>query len=300
MTALIPFPNIDPVLISWEVFGMTLAIRWYALAYIVGLLLAWRWIVILLKRPALWKGDKPPMSLTQPEDLLTWMIFGIILGGRLGFVLFYQPAYYFANPSEILKVWEGGMSFHGGAIGVLVATMLFCWKNKLPVWSVGDAVAISAPIGLFLGRLANFINGELWGRPTTMPWGVIFPGQAAQTCPDWWLDSVCARHPSQLYEAALEGLVLFILLSWLALRRGWLKKPGQLFGMFLIGYGVARTIVEGFRQGDMQFVGPDNPWGLIIRMGSDFDSIGLSMGQILSLPMVAAGLIIVIWVRRRA
>lgn len=299
MLALIPFPDIDPALFSVEIFGRTLALRWYALAYIVGLLLAWRWIVFLIKRPGIWNDNTPPMSPSQPEELLTWMIIGIILGGRLGFVLFYQPGYYLVNPTDILRIWEGGMSFHGGFLGVIVAGSLFCRKYQLSTLGVGDAIAMGAPIGLFLGRLANFINAELWGRPTNLPWGVVFPTEAAQTCPDWWLE-ICARHPSQLYEAALEGLVLFTLMTWLALRRNWLKTPGQMIGLFVLGYGISRFLVEFFRQADAQFITAANPWGHIVRFGANIDSFGISMGQLLSLPMAAIGLMLIFYVRRRS
>ena len=182
MPLVLPFPDIDPVLFSLRLGGLELAIRWYALAYIAGLLLGWRYVAFLCRRPALW-GGAAPMRPEQSDDLLTWMILGVILGGRLGYVLFYQPAFFAANPAEILAVWRGGMSFHGGLLGVAAGVVGFSLRNRLPILSVGDAVAAAAPIGLFFGRLANFINAELWGRPSTAPWAVVFPGEAAQTCP---------------------------------------------------------------------------------------------------------------------
>ncbi|MCP5073943.1 MAG: prolipoprotein diacylglyceryl transferase [Rhodobacteraceae bacterium] len=298
MLALIPFPDIDPNLFSFEVFGRTLAVRWYALAYIAGFLLAWVWANRALRRPHLWANDTPPMSLKQAEDLLTWMIVGVILGGRIGYVLFYNTNIIFSDPAAILRIWEGGMSFHGGFLGVIAAGFVFCWRQGLSPWGVGDTLALGIPLGLGLGRIANFINAELWGRPTTQPWGVVFP--TAPDCPIWWLEPVCARHPSQLYEAILEGLVLFVVIGWLAYRRGALKVPGQLIAVFWIGYGLARIIVEGFRQGDSQFTDAGNPWGHIIRFGSEIDSLGLSMGQILSIPMVLIGVVIWVIARKRA
>ncbi len=296
-THLIPFPNIDPILFSFDVFGFNLAIRWYALAYIAAFLLAAWWINRLIKIPELWKDGTPPLTKLQVDDFLTWMIIGTILGGRVGYVLFYDFGFFAQNPAQIIKVWQGGLSFHGGFLGVITAGLLFCWKNKLNPWSVGDAIGCSVTIGLFLGRLANFINAELWGRPTDVPWAMEFPGA---DCPIWWISDVCARHPSQLYEAALEGAFLFLIITYLVFKRGWLKIPGQIVGVFFIGYGTARTIVEGFRQGDAQFTGPTNPWGHVIRFGQDFDSLGLSMGQILSLPMIVVGLAILLYVRKRA
>ncbi len=295
----INFPDISPEIFSITLGPVTLALRWYALAYIAGFLLAWWWIKAMIRRPHLWPADKAPMNERQLEDLLTWVILGVILGGRLGFVLFYQPAYYLQNPIDILKVWQGGMSFHGGFLGVIVAGVLYARKYRLPVASLGDAFAVTAPIGLFLGRIANFINGELWGRPTTVPWAVLFPDSRALQCPPDW-QGLCTRHPSQLYEAGLEGLVLGLVMFWLAYRRGWLKRPGQMIGVFFIGYGAARSFVELFRQADAQFATPANPWGHVIRFGSNPDSWGLTMGQTLSLPMIVIGILVILWARRRA
>ncbi|EKE43885.1 prolipoprotein diacylglyceryl transferase [Oceaniovalibus guishaninsula JLT2003] len=295
MLLAIPFPDIAPEIFSVEIGGFTLALRWYALAYIVGILLGWRLAVAAVRRPALWRGDMSPLRPKDVEDLMTAVILGIILGGRLGFVLFYQPGYYLTHPLEILYIWQGGMSFHGGMLGVTIGGLWFCLSRGLPVWSVLDIMALATPPGLLLGRIANFINAELWGRPTDLPWGVVFPGIRAQDCPGI-AEGLCARHPSQLYEAGLEGLVLGGLLIVLAFWRGWLKVPGQLTGIFLIGYGLSRFAVEFVRQADPQFIAPDNPLGHVVQFGD----WGLSMGQLLSLPMIAIGIAFVLLARRRA
>lgn len=285
MSTGLPFPNLSPEIFSISLFGMEFALRWYALAYITGILIGWRIAVSAVKRPGLWAADTPPMRPEQVEELLTWVIVGIILGGRLGFVLFYQPAYYLANPGDILAIWQGGMAFHGGLIGVVVAALIFCLRQGIPLRPAADMMALATPIGLFLGRLANFINAELWGRPTELPWGVIFPGTAAQACGQA-AGELCARHPSQLYEALLEGLLLGAVLLWLAFRRGALRTPGKIVGLFIGGYGVARFLVEFVRQPDAQFVSTDNPLGLAWHIGG----FGLTMGQLLSVPMVLVGL----------
>lgn len=294
MLALIPFPDISPEIFTITLFGASFALRWYALAYIVGILLGWRLVLRAANSPRLWREGKAVMSSTQIEDLLTWVILGVILGGRLGYVLFYQPAYYLSNPAQILRVWEGGMSFHGGALGVIIAAYLYTGRHRIARISAGDLVALGIFPGLLLGRLSNFINAELWGRPTDLPWGVAFPTQAAQYCPD--VAGICARHPSQLYEAALEGAVLGAVLVWLAWRRGAFKSPGLIMGTFLAGYGIARFAVEFVRQPDAQFVTAGNPLGLAWEMGG----YGLTMGQILCLPMIAVGAYFIIRARRAA
>ncbi|MBP6677908.1 MAG: prolipoprotein diacylglyceryl transferase [Paracoccus sp.] len=288
---MIPFPQISPEIFTVNLFGLELALRWYALAYLVGLLIGWRIMVMLMRRPALW-GDAAPMRPEQVEELLTWVILGVVLGGRLGFVLFYEPAYYLANPAQIPVIWKGGMSFHGGFLGVVLASWWFCRRNGIPTLRLADALAVATPIGLALGRVANFINAELWGRPTDAPWGVIFPGDAAQNCPG--VEGLCARHPSQLYEAGLEGVALALILFALV-RMGGLRRPGLAFGVFLAGYGLSRFVVEFFRQADAQFITPDNPLGHVLG-GPVW---GISMGQVLSLPMVLAGLALVIRARMR-
>ena len=292
MNAMIDFPNISPEIFSISLFGMTFALRWYALAYIAGILIGWRIVVRTVNHPEYWKDATPVMTKERVEDLLFWVILGVILGGRFGYVLFYQPAYYLQNPFQILRIWEGGMSFHGGAIGVLVALFVFTSRHGLNKISTGDMVALGLAPGLLLGRLANFINAELWGRPTDLPWGVAFPTVAAQDCPD--VLGICARHPSQLYEALLEGLILGALLLYMAWRRGALKFPGLIGGTFLAGYGIARFMVEFVRQPDAQFITPGNPLGLAWEIGR----YGLTMGQILCLPMIAVGVFFIMRARR--
>ncbi len=265
------FPEFDPVLIHLG----PIAIRWYALAYIAGILLGWRYGVSLLRNPRLWRGAKPSMTVLQLDDLILWITLGVILGGRLGYVLFYDFQTMRSDPMEIVRVWHGGMSFHGGLIGVTVALLGFAAANKLNVLRVGDIVAPAVPIGLFFGRIANFINGELWGRPTTVPWGVIFCNKRIAAlnggvCPAGLL----ARHPSQLYEAALEGLVLFLVLRWATHRAKWLPREGAVTGLFLMGYALARISLENVRQPDAQM--PNFP-------------LGLTMGMMLSAPMFLAG-----------
>ena len=288
---MIPFPDISREIFTLTLGGFSLSLRWYALAYLAGLILGWRLIVAMMRRPAIW-GGTPPTAPDRVDDLLTWVILGVIVGGRLGFVLFYEPAHYLANPLEIVKVWKGGMSFHGGFAGVIVATWAWARSQGVPVLRLADAMAVVAPIGIFFGRIANFINAELWGRPTDLPWGVIFPGEAAQSCPG--IVGPCARHPSQLYEAGLEGLLLGLIL-FAVVRAGGLRRPGLAFGIFLAGYGLARMVVELFRVADAQFITPDNPLGHVV--GGPV--LGLTMGQLLSLPMVLIGLALIAAARRR-
>lgn len=298
----IPFPDISPALFSIDFGGFHFALRWYALAYIAGFLIAAWMIGRHLRKSTLWRNATAPMSPEIVEPLLTWMVLGVILGGRLGYVLFYQPSYYLQNPAEILQVWQGGMSFHGGFLGVVIAGLWFCRVHKVSIASLADLLALATPPALFLGRSANFINAELWGRPTDAPWGVIFPGAAAQDCSGpvgIVMDAgmqVCARHPSQLYEALLEGLILGLVILYVIHRQGALRVPGQVAGLFLAGYGVGRFIVEYFRQPDAQFF-LNHPRGYALWLSDD---IGLSMGQILSLPMVIVGLAVILVARQVA
>ena len=285
MRAQIPFPEISPELFSISLFGTEFALRWYALAYIVGILIGWRLVVLAARNTRLWPADTPPITPRQAEDFLTWAILGVIVGGRLGYVLFYKPAHYLAHPGEILQIWTGGMAFHGGMLGVIIAGWLYARKYNIPKLQLTDIVALGVAPGLLLGRLANFINAELWGRPTDLPWGVTFPGYAAQDCGQA-LGEICARHPSQLYEALLEGLILGALMLWLAWRKGALKFPGRIAGTFFAGYGLARFIVEFVRQPDAHFVTEGNPLGLALHISG----YGLTMGQLLSLPMILLGL----------
>ncbi|MCF7702037.1 prolipoprotein diacylglyceryl transferase [Loktanella sp. M215] len=289
LTAAIPFPDIGPDIFAIELGSLHLALRWYAMAYIAGFIIA-AWICMrTIRKPAVWGIAGPPVSRSQIEDLVTWIVAGVIIGGRVGYTMFYQPEYYLQNPLEILMVWQGGMSFHGGFIGVVIAATAFCLRQKAPLLSTADLLALAAPPGLLLGRLANFTNNELWGRPTDMPWGVTFPGDAAQACEG--IAGLCARHPSQLYEALLEGVMLGTLLLVLGWRRGWLKSPGAITGVFLAGYGLSRAFVELFRQPDLQFVSLGNPVGYVLQIGD----WGLTMGQILSLPMVIVGMALIWW-----
>ena len=274
----IPYPEIDPEIFTIAIGGLELSLRWYALAYIAGLVLGWRMIVWLVRRPRLWPEEKSPMTPEAPEALLTWMVLAVILGGRLGYVVFYDPGHFLANPADIPKIWQGGMSFHGGFLGVIVAALLFARRHGIPLLQLADAVALAAPAGIFFGRIANFINGELWGRVTDVPWAMVFPGAGQEP-----------RHPSQLYEAGLEGLVLGGVMWWLAVRRRWLHWPGALTGIFFIGYGLARSVVENFRQWDAHL-------GYVIA----WEGGGLTMGQLLSLPMVLIGLAFLLHARRRA
>src|SRR5690348_1544834 len=227
----IPFPAIDPVLVHLG----PLAVRWYALAYICGILIGWVYARALIRAERLW-GGKAPMTLTDFDDFVLWVTLGIILGGRIGYVLFYNFPHYAAHPLEIFQLWNGGMSFHGGFTGCVVAVVLFAWTRKISILSLGDVTCAVGPIGLFLGRIANFINGELWGRPTDVPWAMIFPGGGP-----------VPRHPSQLYEATLEGLVLLAALA-LLIRLGALRRPGFIIGAFAVLYALARTTCELFRE----------------------------------------------------
>src|SRR6516225_7459379 len=232
----IPFPAIDPVALR---IG-PLAVKWYGLAYVAGLLLGRFYVKALLQQGRLWPGEKRPFAPERVDDLLLFMTVGVLLGGRLGYVLFYQPRFFVTHPLQIIAVWNGGMSFHGALLGSIAAMVLFARRIGADPWSVMDLTAAATPMGLFFGRLANFINGELWGRPSTAPWAMVFPGAAGPL----------PRHPSQLYEASLEGALLFGVLWWLTHRRGALRKPGAVAGVFLIGYGLARSFSELFREPD--------------------------------------------------
>ena len=292
MQTAIPFPNISPEIFAFTVGGFEIALRWYAMAYIVGIALGWQLIKFALNRPALWRNG-PPMKVAQLEDLLTYIVIGVIGGGRLGYVLFYKPAEFLAAPLDIIKIWEGGLSFHGGFLGVVAAVFVFSKRQKVPLPDLADIIAVAATPAVFLVRIANFINAELWGRPTDLPWGVVFPGQAAQACATAL--EPCVRHPSQLYEAGLEGLLLGTILIFMAFRFGGLKKPWLLSGVFFMGYGIARFLVEFVRQPDAQFVSIGNELGLAFHI----NGVGLTMGQTLTLPMILVGLTVVLVARRK-
>ncbi|WP_282009778.1 prolipoprotein diacylglyceryl transferase [Brevundimonas aveniformis] len=269
------FPEFDPILVQLG----PLAIRWYALAYIAGILLGWRYAVMLARRDYLWAPGKSPATPAQIDDLILWITLGIIVGGRLGYVFFYgsfldTPIW--ANPLDIFKIWEGGMAFHGGAIGVILAVYFYARSQKINILRLGDLVAPAVPFGLFFGRIANFINGELWGRVTDGPFGMVFCNDRILT----FYNGICPagpepRHPSQLYEAGLEGIGLFVLL-WLAVWKfKLLAKPGYVTGLFLLGYGLIRAALEHVREPD-GFM-PD------VLQGS------ITMGMLLSIPMVLVG-----------
>jgi phosphatidylglycerol---prolipoprotein diacylglyceryl transferase len=262
-TLVLPFPAINPVLVQWG----PLAIRWYALAYIAGLVLGWMLIRRIVSDDRYWNGVKRP-SADSIDDLLVYCAFGVIVGGRLGNVLLYDPQYYFSHLIEIFKIWEGGMAFHGGLIGALIGALIFARRYGAPSLTVLDLCSLVAPIGIFLGRIANFIRPELWGRRTDVPWAVIFPGTDGQP-----------RHPSQIYEALLEGLLAFVILYGLA-ERGALRRPGVISGVFAIVYGAARTFGEFFREPDPR----------LEDLGR-----GLTMGMVLSLPLIVAGLGVLLW-----
>ena len=291
---MILFPEISPEIFSVDIGGFEFALRWYALSYIIGIFLGWRLAVLATRRADLWPRNQSPLEPVQAEDLMTWIVFGVILGGRLGYVIFYEPSKYIGDPVSILKVWQGGMGFHGGFLGVVFTAYLFFKRNHVPYASGADLLALCTPIGLLLGRIANFINAELWGRATEMPWGVAFPGEAAQACGQ--LSGLCARHPSQLYEAVLEGLLLGMILIFVAFRKNGLKRPGLISGLFFAGYGIARYMVEFFRQPDAQFQSVTNPVGYAFQFGD----YGLTMGQSLSLPMIILGIALIITALRRA
>ena len=287
MSVMIPFPNISPEIFSISVGGLEVALRWYALSYIVGFFLALYIMKSFVQKDYLWPSNQAPLRADQPEAMLTYLIVGVIIGGRLGYVLFYNSEYYLFNPIDVIKIWDGGMSFHGGFIGVVLAVVLFCKINTIQIWATSDLVALSTPPGLFLGRVANFINAELWGRPTDLPWGVVFPGVSAQQCEG--VVGLCARHPSQLYEAVLEGIILLFILLVLALK-GALRRPGLITGVFGVWYGLSRFFIEYYRVPDRQFVSYDNPYGFAYILFGDF---GITMGQALSLPMIVIGITII-------
>ena len=264
--AIIPFPRLDAVLFQLGPFE----VRWYALAYVGGLLFATWYMKRLTSTPSLWGALGPPMTQAQIDDFFLWSALGVVVGGRLGYVAFYQPKFFIDHPWEILKMWDGGMSFHGGFLGVLVASIAFAQLHRVSLVRMLDLGSTAVPVGLGLGRLANFINGELWGRPTNAPWAMIFPLD----------DSQLPRHPSQLYEAGFEGLILFSVLRIATYRFGTLQHPGRTAGLFAIGYGLSRIILEMWRE-------PDEFMGYIAG--------ALTMGQILSVPLVAFGIWMIWW-----
>ena len=257
LIGVIPFPEIDPVLIE---IG-PVAIRWYALAYVGGLFFAWWYVARLAEH------KDAPLSRQHADDFLLWATAGVIIGERLGYVVFYNLSFYLDNPIAIFRLWDGGMSFHGGLIGVCLAVIVFARRNKLPLFEFSDLIGCAAPVGLFLGRIANFINGELWGRASDVPWAMVFPGAGPEP-----------RHPSQLYEAMFEGFILFWVLFYLVHYTQARRYPGLLAGVFMIGYGVSRFLVEYVRE-------PDSHLGLLGGF--------ISMGQLLSLPVILFGIYLI-------
>ena len=289
---MLPFPDISPEIFSININGVQFALRWYAVSYILGFVVAIFIMKFCVRRSSLWRHRTAPIELDQIDNLITYLIIGVILGGRLGYVFFYNADYYLSHPFDMLRVWDGGMSFHGGFLGVVIAAIFFFRYNGIPMLAGADLIAIASPPGLFFGRIANFINAELWGRPTTLPWGIIFPGPSAQNCPE--ISGVCARHPSQLYEAGLEGFLLFIVLLILAYI-GALKRPGFITGIFISGYGISRFLVEFVRVPDPQFFSLENPLGFALAWGE----VGLTMGQLLSVPMILIGMLLILMGSRR-
>ena len=263
----IPFPEIDPVAFSLG----PVSIKWYGLAYMAGLVLGWLYVRRLLRETNLWRDGKPPFGVERVDDLLVYIAVGVILGGRLGYVFLYEPESYLANPVDILKVWQGGMSFHGAILGSAVGIWLFSRAYGVSPWSAMDLCAAANPIGLLFGRLANFINGELFGRISDAPWAMVFP-HAKALYPDI---EPATRHPSQLYEALLEGVVLFLVLRYLTHHREALKTPGLVIGVFLAGYAIARSVSEIFREPHL---------GHALNIGP------FTAGQLYSLPMLLLGL----------
>jgi phosphatidylglycerol:prolipoprotein diacylglycerol transferase len=278
------FPDIDPVVHigPWALQWGPLALRWYALAYVAGILLGWRFAIRMTRNKTLWGGRAPTATPLQIDDLVLWITLGIIVGGRIGYILFYmlmnhdQRIWLAAHPLDVFKVWEGGMSFHGGFLGVCAAIWFFARQQKIDVLKLGDLIAPVAPIGIFFGRIANFINAELWGRPTDGPFGMVFCNATIQAnhpqhiCPAGPLP----RHPSQLYEAGLEGLLLFAILAFCVYRLKWLQRRGAIVATFLIAYGLFRLSLENVRNPDLGM--PDFP-------------LGLTMGMLLSTPMFLVG-----------
>jgi len=264
------FPAIDPVIFRLG----PLEPRWYGLGYVVGILFAWWYGKILLQRPALWRADAPPILAAKLDDFVIWSVIAVVVGGRLGEVVIYNRDYYFANPIEIIRIWDGGMSFHGGFIAMLVAMIIFARRNRIAVLSMFDVIGAGVPVGLGLVRVGNFINAELLGRVSDVPWAVLFPNGGVDAT-----GQLLARHPSQLYEAALEGFVLFFVLMALCWCTKALQRPGLIAGVFTLGYGVARTIVEFYREPSVDFVLGD--W--------------LTMGMAWSLPMIVGGIGLVLY-----
>ncbi len=270
--ATMPFPNIDPIAFA---IG-PVAIHWYGLAYVAGIMLGWYYARVLAGNDKLWPGNVSPITRTQLDDFVVWVALGVVLGGRIGYILFYDMPAIIESPIRAIQIWNGGMSFHGGLTGTTIAMIIFAKRNKIPLWNLFDIVSAVVPIGLFFGRIANFINGELWGRLADVPWAVVFP-----------TGGPFSRHPSQLYEAGLEGIVLVLVLAALIYGMRALKTPGLVTGVFVCGYALSRIFVEFFREPDAQ-------------LGYLLGTSWLTMGMVLSSPMILLGLWAIIRARRQA
>jgi phosphatidylglycerol:prolipoprotein diacylglycerol transferase len=270
--AIMPFPNIDPIAFA---IG-PVAIHWYGLAYVAGIMIGWYYARLIAGNDSLWPGNVSPITKAQLDDFVVWVALGVVLGGRIGYILFYDMPAIIESPIRAIQIWNGGMSFHGGLAGTTIAMIIFAKRNKIPLWNLFDIVAAVVPVGLFFGRIANFINGELWGRLTDVPWAVVFP-----------TGGPFARHPSQLYEAGLEGIVLVLVLAALIYGMKALKTPGFVAGVFVCGYALSRIFVEFFREPDAQ---------LGYLLGTNW----LTMGMVLSSPMILLGLWAMIRARRQA
>ena len=271
LMSLMAFPDIDPVIFSLG----PVQIRWYGLAYVTGILLGWRYARRLVANDGLWPQDRSRISPLDIDDFLIWATIGIVAGGRIGYILFYDFAAVSANPLRAFEIWNGGMSFHGGLLGTLAAMILFARKRQIPLFNLFDVVCAVVPVGLFFGRVANFINAELWGKLTDVPWAFVFP-----------TGGPFPRHPTQLYEAGLEGLVLLAALAWLIYRHQALKSPGLVSGVFVSGYALSRIFVEFYREPDVHLGYLAGGW--------------LTMGMVLSLPMLAVGIWAIATARSRA
>ncbi|OWV93253.1 prolipoprotein diacylglyceryl transferase [Rhizobium sp. R72] len=281
--AIMPFPEIDPIAFSLG----PLSIHWYGLAYVAGIMLGWYYARQLAGNDKLWPADASPITKVQLDDFIIWVALGIVLGGRIGYILFYDLPSVIESPIRAIQIWNGGMSFHGGLTGTTIAMIIFARRNSVPIWSLFDIVSAVVPIGLFCGRIANFINGELWGRLTDVPWGMVFCNQYIERANGYCPGGDFVRHPSQLYEAGLEGIVLLLVLAALIFGFRALKTPGFVTGVFVCGYALSRIFVEFFREPDAQ---------LGYLLGTNW----LTMGMVLSTPMVLLGIWAMLRARRQA
>ncbi|MBB3394649.1 MULTISPECIES: prolipoprotein diacylglyceryl transferase [unclassified Rhizobium] len=283
LMAIMPFPEIDPIAFSLG----PLSIHWYGLAYVAGIMLGWYYARQIAGNNKLWGGDVSPITKVQLDDFIIWVALGIVVGGRIGYILFYDLPSVIESPIRAIQIWNGGMSFHGGLTGTVIAMIIFARRNGIPIWSLFDVVSAVVPIGLFCGRIANFINGELWGRLTDAPWGMVFCNQYIEKTNGYCPGGDFVRHPSQLYEAGLEGVVLLLVLALLIYSFRALKVPGFVTGVFACGYALSRIFVEFFREPDAQ---------LGYLLGTDW----LTMGMVLSTPMVLLGIWAMLRARRQA